>query len=76
MSTGQALKWFPGAGRGLASGVVSAGYGAGAGLTLQPLARGLHEHGVVRCPLTFAAPRSFLALVRAPAHTLAAYRGL
>lgn len=41
---GQALKWFP-ASRGLAAGLVAAGYGAGATLTAGPIGQMIHTDG-------------------------------
>jgi OFA family oxalate/formate antiporter-like MFS transporter len=41
---GQALKWFP-ASRGLAAGLVAAGFGAGSAITAGPLGQMIHEQG-------------------------------
>lgn len=41
---GQALKWFP-ANRGLAAGIVAAGFGAGSALTAGPLGQMIHVQG-------------------------------
>ncbi|HZR71968.1 oxalate/formate MFS antiporter [Bradyrhizobium sp.] len=49
---GNALKWFPGR-RGLAAGATAAGFGAGAAITVVPIAAMIRSHGYETTFLTF-----------------------
>ena len=75
---GNALKWFPGR-RGLAAGATAAGFGAGAALTVLPIAAMIGSHGYQATFLTFGIGQGVVVfvlalLLRAPARPLPAPR--
>ncbi len=75
---GNALKWFPDR-RGLAAGATAAGFGAGAALTVVPIAHVIAASGYQTAFLYFGIGQGvavfILALfLRAPAHTAPAHR--
>ncbi|MGU3495367.1 oxalate/formate MFS antiporter [Xanthobacteraceae bacterium A53D] len=59
---GNALKWFP-HNRGLAAGVTAAGFGAGAALTVVPIAQMIASHGYEAAFLTFGIGQGLVVLV-------------
>lgn len=72
--TGQALKWFTGR-RGLAAGVVAAGYGAGTAITAGPIARLIQSDGYEHAFLVFGLIQGAIIMLvslgmRAPQATL------
>jgi len=71
---GNALKWFPGR-RGLAAGATAAGFGAGAALTVAPIAAMIASSGYQVTFLTFGIGQGLVVfvlalLLRPPARTL------
>src|SRR6516165_466868 len=69
-TVGNALKWFPDR-RGLAAGLTSAGFGAGAALTVVPLATMIQSHGYEAAYLWFGLAQGVVVmavalLLRAP----------
>ncbi|GGF52214.1 oxalate/formate MFS antiporter [Azorhizobium oxalatiphilum] len=77
---GNALKWFP-YNRGLAAGVTAAGFGAGAALTVVPIAQMIASHGYEAAFLTFGIGQGVVVLVlsffiRKPPATMAAPKKL
>jgi OFA family oxalate/formate antiporter-like MFS transporter len=61
---GNALKWFPDR-RGLAAGATAAGFGAGAAVTLVPIAQMIAASGYERAFLTFGVGQGLIVLVLA-----------
>ena len=59
---GNALKWFPDK-RGLAAGLTAAGFGAGAALTVIPIARMVHEGSYAQAFFTFGVIQGLVVLV-------------
>lgn len=59
---GNALKWFPDK-RGLAAGLTAAGFGAGAALTVIPIARMVHAGGYDQAFFTFGVIQGLVVLV-------------
>jgi OFA family oxalate/formate antiporter-like MFS transporter len=75
---GNALKWFPDR-RGLAAGATAAGFGAGAALTVVPIANMIHASGYEHAFFTFGIGQGLVVLIlaqflRPPHHTFAAVR--
>ncbi|WP_158810551.1 oxalate/formate MFS antiporter [Beijerinckia sp. L45] len=73
---GNALKWFPDR-RGLAAGATAAGFGAGAALTVVPIAAMIKASGYEQAFLTFGLGQGAVVLVlsmflRRPTHTVKA----
>jgi OFA family oxalate/formate antiporter-like MFS transporter len=74
---GNALKWFPGR-RGLAAGITAAGFGAGAAITIGPIAAMIQSSGYERAFLVFGLVQGAIVFVMAwgmevaPASLLAA----
>jgi OFA family oxalate/formate antiporter-like MFS transporter len=61
---GNALKWFPGR-RGLAAGITAAGFGAGAALTIGPIASMIQTSGYERAFLVFGLIQGSIVFVMA-----------
>jgi OFA family oxalate/formate antiporter-like MFS transporter len=61
---GNALKWFPGR-RGLAAGITAAGFGAGAALTIGPIAAMIQSSGYQRAFLVFGLIQGAIVFVMA-----------
>jgi OFA family oxalate/formate antiporter-like MFS transporter len=61
---GNALKWFPGR-RGLAAGITAAGFGAGAALTIGPIASMIQSAGYQRAFLVFGLVQGAIVFVMA-----------
>jgi len=61
---GNALKWFPGR-RGLAAGITAAGFGAGAALTIGPIASMIQSSGYERAFLVFGLVQGAIVFVMA-----------
>lgn len=61
---GNALKWFPGR-RGFAAGITAAGFGAGAALTIGPIASMIHSSGYERAFLVFGLIQGGIVFVMA-----------
>jgi OFA family oxalate/formate antiporter-like MFS transporter len=61
---GNALKWFPGR-RGLAAGITAAGFGAGAALTIGPIASMIQSSGYERAFLVFGLIQGAIVFVMA-----------
>jgi OFA family oxalate/formate antiporter-like MFS transporter len=61
---GNALKWFPGR-RGLAAGITAAGFGAGAALTIGPIATMINSAGYERAFLLFGLVQGAIVFVMA-----------
>ncbi|MGY4479962.1 oxalate/formate MFS antiporter [Bradyrhizobium sp. USDA 3364] len=61
---GNALKWFPDR-RGLAAGATAAGFGAGAALTVVPIANMIASHGYQSAFLTFGIGQGLIVLLLA-----------
>jgi OFA family oxalate/formate antiporter-like MFS transporter len=61
---GNALKWFPDR-RGLAAGMTAAGFGAGAAITVVPIAQMIADSGYERAFLTFGVGQGLVVLVLA-----------
>jgi OFA family oxalate/formate antiporter-like MFS transporter len=73
---GNALKWFPDR-RGLAAGATAAGFGAGAAITVVPIANMIAAHGYQRAFLTFGIGQGVIVFVlafflRGPSRTMPA----
>jgi MFS transporter, OFA family, oxalate/formate antiporter len=71
---GNALKWFPDR-RGLAAGATAAGFGAGAALTVVPIAQMIASSGYERAFLTFGIGQGIIVFIlalflRKPAHAM------
>jgi OFA family oxalate/formate antiporter-like MFS transporter len=71
---GNALKWFPDR-RGLAAGATAAGFGAGAALTVVPIAQMIASSGFERAFLTFGIGQGLIVFalalfIRKPAHAM------
>ncbi|MHB8886944.1 MAG: oxalate/formate MFS antiporter [Methylovirgula sp.] len=72
---GNALKWFPDR-RGLAAGATAAGFGAGAAITVIPIAKMLAAHGYQHAFFTFGIGQGVIVLIlaqflRKPHHSFA-----
>jgi len=61
---GNALKWFPGR-RGLAAGITAAGFGAGAAITIGPIASMIQSSGYERAFLVFGLIQGAIVFVMA-----------
>jgi len=61
---GNALKWFPGR-RGLAAGITAAGFGAGAAITIGPIAAMIQSSGYERAFLVFGLLQGAIVFVMA-----------
>ena len=61
---GNALKWFPGR-RGLAAGITAAGFGAGAAITIGPIAAMIQSSGYERAFLVFGLIQGSIVFVMA-----------
>ena len=61
---GNALKWFPGR-RGLAAGITAAGFGAGAALTIGPIASMINKSGYEHAFATFGVLQGAIVFVMA-----------
>jgi OFA family oxalate/formate antiporter-like MFS transporter len=61
---GNALKWFPGR-RGLAAGITAAGFGAGAAITIGPIASMIQSSGYERAFLVFGLVQGAIVFVMA-----------
>ena len=61
---GNALKWFPGR-RGLAAGITAAGFGAGAAITIGPIAAMIQSSGYQRAFLVFGLLQGAIVFVMA-----------
>jgi MFS transporter, OFA family, oxalate/formate antiporter len=61
---GNALKWFPGR-RGLAAGITAAGFGAGAAITIGPIAAMIQSSGYERAFLVFGLIQGAIVFVMA-----------